>query len=85
MQAALVAVIDDRGDREAEQDRAHERPPDAESTPLHKISPTLRRLKPALRKQEVLQVSNRLSSLGKNLMPIPKGIDPYKVRAQRSR
>ena len=59
--------------------------PDADSTPLHKISATLRRLKPALRKQEVLTVSNRLTSLGKNLMPIPKGIDPYKVRAQRSR
>ncbi len=59
--------------------------PDAESTPLHKISASLRRLKPALRKQEVLTVSNRLASLGKNLMPIPKGIDPYKVRAQRSR
>ena len=59
--------------------------PDAESTPLHKISATLRRLKPALRKQEVLTVSNRLTSLGKNLMPIPKGIDPFKVRAQRSR
>ena len=59
--------------------------PDAESTPLHKISATLRRLKPALRKQEVLSVNNRLQSLGKNLMPIPKGIDPYKVRAQRSR
>jgi hypothetical protein len=59
--------------------------PDAESTPLHKIAPALRRLKPALRKQEVLTVSNRLQSLGKNLMPIPKGIDPMKVRAQRGR
>jgi hypothetical protein len=59
--------------------------PDAESTPLHKISATLRRLKPALRKQEVLTVSNRLQSLGKNLMPIPKGIDPMKVRSSRSR
>jgi hypothetical protein len=59
--------------------------PDVDSTPLHKISPTLRRLKSALRKQEVLTVNNRLQSLGKNLMPIPKGIDPMKVRASRSR
>lgn len=59
--------------------------PDADSTPLHKIASTLRKLKPALRKQEVLTVSNRLQSLGKNLMPIPKGIDPYKARAQRAR
>jgi hypothetical protein len=59
--------------------------PDADATPLHKIAPTLRKLKPALRKQEVLTVSNRLQSLGKNLMPIPKGVDPMKVRAQRGR
>lgn len=59
--------------------------PDAESTPLHRITGELRRLKRALRKQEVLTVNNRLQSLGKNLMPIPKGIDPYKVRASRGR
>ena len=59
--------------------------PDADSTPLYKIAGQLRRLKPALRRQEVLTVSNRLQSLGKNLMPIPKGIDPFKVRASRSR
>jgi hypothetical protein len=59
--------------------------PDADSTPLYKIAGQLRKLKPALRKQEVLTVSNRLQSLGKNLMPIPKGIDPMKVRASRSR
>ena len=59
--------------------------PDVDSTPLHKIARELRKLKPALRKQEVLTVSNRLASLGKNLMPIPKGVDPMKVRASRSR
>jgi hypothetical protein len=31
----------------------------------------------------VLTVNNRLQSLGKNLLPIPKGIDPYKMRASR--
>lgn len=59
--------------------------PDADSTPLHRITAELRRLKRALRKQEVLTVNNRLQSLGKNLLPIPKGIDPYKVRASRGR
>ncbi len=59
--------------------------PDAESTPLHKLPSTLQSFKRALRKPEVLAVSNRLNSLGKNGMPIPKGIDPTKVRAPRPR
>ena len=59
--------------------------PDADSTPLHRITAQLRKLKGVLRKQEVLTVNNRLQSLGKNLLPIPKGIDPYKVRASRGR
>ncbi len=59
--------------------------PDADSTPLYRIPTELRRLKRALRKQEVLTVSTRLQSLGKNLLPIPKGVDPYKVRASRGR
>jgi hypothetical protein len=36
----------------------------------------------------VYAVDNRIKSLtktGKNLLPIPKGIDPQKVRAQRPR
>ena len=37
-----------------------------------------------LTKAEVLAISNRLQSL-ENAMPIPKGIDPMKVRAQRAR
>ena len=37
-----------------------------------------------LTKPEVLAVSNRLNSL-QNSLPIPKGIDPMKVRAQRGR
>jgi hypothetical protein len=59
--------------------------PDEDSTPLYKLPSTLRGLKTALRKQEILTVSNRLQSLGRNLLPIPKGIDPFKVRASRSR
>jgi hypothetical protein len=59
--------------------------PDADSVPLHRITAKLARFKNVLTKAEVLAVSNRLSSLGKNGMPIPKGIDPMKVRAQRPR
>lgn len=59
--------------------------PDAESTPLYKLAGKLRALKPALRKAEVIQVSNRLNSLGRNGLPIPKGVDPTKVRAPRPR
>jgi hypothetical protein len=59
--------------------------PDADATPLTKIVPSLGRLKRSLTKAEVIAVSNRLASLGRNGMPIPKGIDPMRVRAQRPR
>lgn len=59
--------------------------PDAESTPLYKLPVRLRSIKPALRKPEILAVSNRLNSLGRNGLPIPKGMDPLKVRAPRPR
>lgn len=59
--------------------------PDPDSTPLHKIVPSLARLKRALNRSEIQAVSNRLSSLGKNGLPIPKGIDPQRVRAPRPR
>jgi len=59
--------------------------PDAESVPLYKLPTKLRQLKPVLRKPEILAVSNRLNSLGKNGLPIPKGIDPMRVRSQRPR
>ncbi len=51
---------------------------------LHRINRSLGRLKRTLTKAEVVQVSNRLASLGTQ-MPIPKGIDPTKVRAPRPR
>lgn len=59
--------------------------PDPDSIPLHKLPVRLRQLKHALRKPEILAVSNRLNSLGKNGLPIPKGVDPTKVRAPRPR
>jgi Domain of unknown function (DUF4191) len=60
--------------------------PDAGSVPLYKIPGKLRTIKSALRKAEVLAVSNRLKALEKhkNLVAIPKGIDPLKVRASRA-
>jgi len=60
--------------------------PDAGSTPLHRIPATLRRTKGVLRKPEIRAISARFESLsrGGNL-PIPKGIDPMKVRAPRPR
>lgn len=59
--------------------------PDAESIPLHKLPTKLRSIKSALRKPEILAVSNRLNSLGRNGLPIPKGMDPSKVRSPRPR
>jgi hypothetical protein len=58
---------------------------DPEATELHRIVPTLARYKRALTKSEITAVSNRLQSLGKNGLPIPKGIDPQRVRAPRPR
>jgi hypothetical protein len=59
--------------------------PDPESTSLHKLPGKLRSIKTSLRKAEVIAVSNRLNSLGRNGLPIPKGMDPTKVRAPRPR
>jgi hypothetical protein len=59
--------------------------PDADSIPLYKLAGKLQRIKPALRKAEVLAVGNRLSSLSKPPIGIPKGIDPNRMRAQRPR
>lgn len=60
--------------------------PDPDSTPLHRIVPTLAKFKRVLTRAEVLAVANRLSSLGKaGALPIPKGIDPMRVRMPRPR
>lgn len=59
--------------------------PDPDSVQLHRIVPALAKYKRTLTKAEVLAVSNRLASLGRNSMPIPKGIDPNRVRAPRPR
>jgi F0F1-type ATP synthase assembly protein I len=59
--------------------------PDEDSIPLHKLAGRMARLKRTLNKAEVYTVSNRLSSLSKNPVPIPKGVDPLRARAQRPR
>jgi len=58
--------------------------PDADALPLHKVARRLAKIKPMLTKTEVLAVSNRLESLTSNKLPIPKGVDPRKVRAKRA-
>jgi hypothetical protein len=59
--------------------------PDPESTPLHRITKQLGKYKKTLTKAEVMAVSNRLASLSRNQLPIPKGMDPNRVRAPRPR
>lgn len=60
--------------------------PDGEdAVPVAKLSRTLNRLRPALRRAEVVAVYNRLMSLQAAPVGIPKGMDPNKVRAPRPR
>jgi hypothetical protein len=59
--------------------------PDEDSLPLYKIPGALRKIKPALRGPEVIAVGNRLDSLKKPPVGIPKGMDPSRARAQRPR
>ncbi|MFC0678111.1 DUF4191 domain-containing protein [Lysobacter korlensis] len=60
--------------------------PDADSVPLHKVPSALKKYKRTLTKAEVLAVSNRLAAISKSSsLPIPKGIDPTKMRAPRPR
>lgn len=59
--------------------------PDGNGIPLNKLSKALVKLKPVLNRRQVNEVYNRLLSLKADPVGIPKGIDPYKVRAQRPR
>jgi len=51
--------------------------------PLIKISRVLTRKRAALTKQQVSEVSKRLRALGGVKMPVPKGIDPTRMRPDR--
>ncbi|NDH65085.1 MAG: DUF4191 family protein [Microbacteriaceae bacterium] len=55
---------------------------DDTGTPLGKLAREIMRLKRSLNRSEVSAVNARLQALGMNL-PIPKGIDPKKMRASR--
>lgn len=59
--------------------------PDENAVPLHKLSRTLIKLKPVLRKPEITTVFNRLMSMKSDPIGIPKGIDPMRIRGQRPR
>ncbi|WP_099333131.1 DUF4191 domain-containing protein [Actinomyces minihominis] len=51
--------------------------------PLAKLNRHLKGLKKHLTKQEVPAVANRLNALGHKAIPIPKGVDPNNMRANR--
>jgi hypothetical protein len=51
--------------------------------PLRKLSGHIMRLKPVLTKTEVSEVAKRLRALGGLKPPLPKGIDPTRVRPDR--
>jgi len=60
--------------------------PEEDSVSLKGLRKAMNKLKKELNKAEVLAVANRLESLKKpGDMPIPKGIDPYKMRAPKPR
>jgi len=56
-----------------------------DQVPLHRLSRTLVKLKPALNRREVQVVYNRISSMRSDPIGIPKGMDPNRVRAGRPR
>jgi len=60
--------------------------PEEDAVSLKGLRKAMNKLKKELNKAEVLAVANRLESLKKpGDMPIPKGIDPYKMRAPKPR
>lgn len=59
--------------------------PDDDAVELHRLPKRIKSVKKQLTKPEMLAVVNRLSSLGGTQLPIPKGVDPNRVRPQRGR
>ncbi|GIG27456.1 DUF4191 domain-containing protein [Cellulomonas marina] len=51
--------------------------------PLRKLPRTVQKMRPTLTKQEVGEVTKRLTALGAARPPIPKGVDPYRTRPDR--
>lgn len=56
-----------------------------DQVPLHKLSRTLVKMKPSLSRREVHVVYSRISSMKSDPIGIPKGMDPYRMRAGRPR
>ena len=50
---------------------------------IRKLANRVQRLKPVLTKDEVSVVNKRLKSIGGVRPPLPKGVDPTKVRMDR--
>ncbi|WP_176386613.1 DUF4191 domain-containing protein [Gulosibacter sp. 10] len=51
---------------------------------LTELKSAMKKLPKQLRKDEILAVDTRLASLKRDQMPIPKGIDPNRIRSSRS-
>lgn len=56
-----------------------------EGIKLIQLKKTLNKLPKQLRRDEILAVETRLSSLQQNQLPIPKGVDPNRIRGSRSK
>ncbi len=52
-------------------------------TPMKDVTRTMNKLEKKLTQQEVQAVNNRLSSLGNQNLPVPKGVDPMRMRPDR--
>ena len=57
---------------------------DAEGqVPLPQVAKKLRRIKPVLDRKATQEVNRRLRALGGAKLPVPKGVDPFRVRPDR--
>lgn len=54
-----------------------------EQVPLSKLTKTIKKLPKTLTKHEVNAVEKRIGALSNTKPPIPKGVDPYRVRPDR--
>lgn len=56
---------------------------DADQTSLVDVSKEMKKLPKSITKLEVSAIDKRLSTLTANRLPIPKGVDPTRVRPNR--
>jgi hypothetical protein len=57
--------------------------PGENQVPMQKLARTIMRKRPVLTKTEVSDVAKRLRALGPARLPIPKGVDPTRMRPDR--